>query len=145
VARRSSQRFNILKVATSRQQFQSGRAGFDQRLSQRLLRYQGMSRRRLAPQAARGIALRIEVYQQHSRSGKGQPYRHVDGGRRLSDAPFLVRNAQDSTHGESPLSAVWFIRIESGGIVAPEIPAANATWLTVPRETAGLDWSARFT
>ena len=50
-------------------------------------------------QAGRGVALRIEIDQQRARAGLGQPDGQVDGGGRLADAPFLIGDAKDATHG----------------------------------------------
>ena len=46
-----------------------------------------------------GIALRIEVDQQHTALGRTERCGQVDGRRRLADAAFLVCNGNDPLHG----------------------------------------------
>jgi hypothetical protein len=38
----------------------------------------------------RGIALRIEVHEEHTPAGQGEPMSQVNRGRRLTDAALLV-------------------------------------------------------
>ena len=49
--------------------------------------------------AGGGIALRIEVHQQHALLGAGQRRRQVHGRRRLADAALLVGDRDDAAHG----------------------------------------------
>jgi hypothetical protein len=43
----------------------------------------------------RGVALRVEVDDQHAQSVLGQSGGHVDGGRRLADPALLVGDRED--------------------------------------------------
>ena len=48
--------------------------------------------------AGRGVALRIEVDQQHAALHRGQARRKIDGGRRLPDTALLVHDREDPAH-----------------------------------------------
>ena len=50
-----------------------------------------------------GVALRVEVDQQHAARGGGEGGGQVDGRRRLADAAFLVGHCQYSCQRDSPL------------------------------------------
>jgi hypothetical protein len=49
--------------------------------------------------AGRRVALRIAVDQEGALFGHRQAGGEIDGGRRLADAAFLVRDCDDSSHG----------------------------------------------
>ena len=68
-----------------------------------------------AAQAGRRIALRIEIDQQGALARLGQADREVDRGGRLADAPFLIRDAENTGHGGA--------RTDSR---SPTLAAANA-------------------
>ena len=48
----------------------------------------------LDAERGRGVALRVEVDDEHPGAGPGQRCGEVDGGRRLADAALLVRDRQ---------------------------------------------------
>src|SRR4029078_5180390 len=68
------------------------------RRSQRLI--SGSRRRRLSfeTNAAGKVCLRIEVDEQDALADEGERGGEIDGGGGLADAPFLVRNRNNSRH-----------------------------------------------
>jgi hypothetical protein len=53
------------------------------------------------PDAARGVALRVHVDEEHALLGDGEARREVHGGGRLADAAFLVRDREHDAHGRA--------------------------------------------
>ncbi len=72
-----------------------GTDGFlDRRFHRRFAHHHFIGRNRAAlavdAEPGRGIALRIEIDDQHALADGGQSRAEIDGGRRLADAAFLV-------------------------------------------------------
>src|SRR5690606_10776281 len=55
-------------------------------------------RRPFATQAAREVALRVDVDKEHAVVAKRQPGGEVDGGGRLSDPALLIGDGNDARH-----------------------------------------------
>src|SRR5208282_2550310 len=81
-----------------------------------------------------GVALRIEVHQQHAPSRIGQRDRQIDGSRGLADAAFLIGYCDYPRHGlpHKQLSSSRAIRMATDRVALAVIASQR---VTVSRET----------